>query len=71
MDVKESEKENTEIVVKRTWEDLAEKSHFLLKVSVRELLMGGLHEVLTRVEEVLHDAKKKTKKNPQTRAVAY
>lgn len=61
MDVKESEKENTEIVVKRTWEDLAEKSHFLLKVSVRELLMGGLHEVLTRVEEVLHDAKKKNK----------
>lgn len=41
--------------VERTWEDLAEKSHFLLEVAVGELLMGGLHEVLTRVEEVLRD----------------
>lgn len=46
------------MVVKHTWEDLAEKSHFLLKVSVGELLMDGLHKVLTRVEEVLRDGVK-------------
>lgn len=36
-----------------TWENLAQKVDFLLKVSMRELLMGGLHEVLAGVEEVL------------------
>lgn len=41
-----------------TWENLAEKVHFLLEVSMRELLMGWLHEVLAGVEEIL-----KTQKN--------
>lgn len=46
------------MVEKHTWEDLGEKSHFLLKVAVGELLMGRLHEVLTRVEEVLRNEEK-------------
>lgn len=37
----------------RTWENLAEEVHFLLEVSMRELLMGRLHEVLAGVEEIL------------------
>ena len=37
----------------RTWENLAKKVHFLLEVSMRELLMGWLHKVLTGVEEIL------------------
>ncbi len=36
-----------------TWENLAEKIHFLLEVSMRELLMGWLHKVLAGVEEIL------------------
>lgn len=51
------------MAAKRTWEDLAEKSHFLLKVAVGELLMGGLHKVLTRVKEVLRDTGTKKKQN--------
>lgn len=37
----------------RTWENLAEKVHFLLEVSMRELLVGWLHKVLAGVEEIL------------------
>lgn len=36
-----------------TWENLAEKVHFLLEVAMRELLVGRLHEVLPGVEEIL------------------
>lgn len=41
----------------RTWENLAEKVYFLLEVSMRELLVGWLHEVLAGVEEVLQKEK--------------
>lgn len=36
-----------------TWKNLAEELDLLLEVTVRELLMGGLHEIFTRVEEIL------------------
>lgn len=38
---------------KRTWKNLAEELDFLLEVAVRELLMGGLHKIFTRIEEIL------------------
>lgn len=41
-----------------TWENLAEKVHFLLEVSMRELLMCRLHKVLARVEEILKNKEK-------------
>lgn len=43
-----------------TWENLAEKVHFLLEVSMRELLMGWLHKVLAGVEEILEQEQGKT-----------
>lgn len=42
-----------------TWENLAEKVDFLLEVSMRELLVCRLHEVLTGVEEILKTNKLK------------
>lgn len=36
-----------------TWKNLAEKVHFLLEVSMRELLVSWLHKILAGVEEVL------------------
>lgn len=36
-----------------TWKNLAEKVHFLLEVSMRELLVSWLHKVLAGVEEIL------------------
>lgn len=49
-----------------TWENLAEKFHFLLEVAMRELLVGRLHEVLPGVEEIL---KMKRRENFEDRAV--
>lgn len=36
-----------------TWKNLAEKVHFLLEVSMRELLVSWLHKILAGVEEIL------------------
>lgn len=36
-----------------TWKNLAEKVHFLLKVSMRELLVSWLHKILAGVKEIL------------------
>lgn len=43
----------TKMSVFPTWKNLAEKVHFLLEVSMRELLVSWLHEILAGVEEVL------------------
>lgn len=52
----------------RTWENLAEKVNFLLEVSMRELLMGGLHKVLAGVEEILQKKQKRIEGQSATAA---
>lgn len=41
------------MTVFHTWKNLAEKVHFLLEVSMRELLVSWLHKILAGVEEIL------------------
>lgn len=41
------------MAVFHTWKNLAEKVHFLLEVSMRELLVSWFHKILAGVEEIL------------------